>query len=103
MDSPEPELSSTQGYSFKTMKLNSFVLLLVVTSSYLVLECGTTKGPDSSKDKIKFIQLFGAVWRGILLGEEAFKEGAQHLNHALLRNWNNLLKSIMGELKTYEV
>lgn len=61
--------------------------------SYLVLEHGPTKGPDSSKDKVKLIKLLGTVRRCVVLCQEAFQEVTQHLNHALLRNRNNLLKS----------
>lgn len=60
--------------------------------SYLVLKHWSTKSPDSSKDKVKFIELFGTVGRCVFLCQEAFQEVAQHLNHTLLRNGNNLLK-----------
>lgn len=68
-------------------------MLLWHLPSYLVLKHGATKGPDSSKDKIKFIKLLGTVGRGVLLRQQAFQEVTQRLNHALLRNGNDLLKS----------
>lgn len=68
--------------------------------SYLILKHGSPKGPHSSKDKVKLIKLLGTVGRGVLLRQEAFQEVAQHLNHALLRNGNNLLKSEGWKLKT---
>lgn len=68
--------------------------------SHLVLEQGATKGPDSSKDKVQFINLLGTVRRGVVLCQEAFQEVTQHLNHALLRNGNNPLKSDGWEWKT---
>lgn len=68
--------------------------------SYLVLEHGATKGPDRSKDKVKFIKLLGTVRRRVVLCQEAFQEVTQHLNHALLRNGDNLLKSEGWKWKT---
>jgi len=71
--------------------------------SYLVLKHWSTKGPDGSKDKVKFIKLLGTVRRCVLLRQEAFEEVAQHLNHTLLRNGNNLLKSKGWKLKAWEI
>lgn len=63
-------------------------------SSYLILDHCSTKSPDGSKHKIKLIGFLGAVCRDVLLGQEAFEKVAQHLNHALLWDWNYLLKSV---------
>lgn len=71
--------------------------------SYLVLKHRSTKGPDGSKDKVKFIKLLGTVGRRVLLRQEAFEEVAQHLNHTLLRNGNNLLKPKGWKLKAQEI
>lgn len=64
--------------------------------SYLILDHGTAKCPDGSKHKIEFIDFLGAVCRDSLLCQEALKEVAQHLDHALLWDWDYLLKSAEG-------
>lgn len=61
--------------------------------AYLILESTASKGPDSSKHKVQLVQLFGAVWWGVLGCEEAVKQVAQHLNVTHLHNWRDLLEA----------
>lgn len=61
-------------------------------TQYLVLEHGSPKGPDSSKDKIELIKFLGTVWRGVFWSQQTLQQVAQHLDHTLLRDRDDLLK-----------
>lgn len=61
-------------------------------TQYLVLEHGSPKGPDSSKDKIELIKFFGTVWRGVFWSQQTLQQVAEHLDHTLLRDRDDLLK-----------
>lgn len=63
------------------------------TPSYLILDHCSAKSPDGSKHKIKLVGFLGAVCRDVLIGQQTLEKVAQHLNHALLWDWNYLLKS----------
>lgn len=39
-------------------------------TQYLVLEHGSPKGPDRSKDKVELIKFLGAVWRGVFWSQQ---------------------------------
>lgn len=81
---------------FATVDLNVGVNLK--TTFYLILDHCSTKSPDGSKYKIKFIDFLGAVCRDVLRGQETLKKVAQHLYHALFWDWNYLLKSAKRDL-----
>ena len=59
----------------------------------------STKSPDGSKHKVKLVGVFGAVCGDVLLGQQTLKKVAQHLNCALLWDWNYLLKSEEREIQ----
>lgn len=61
--------------------------------SHLILEHGPTEGPNSCKDKVELIEILMAVWRSVFWDEKTLQEVTQHLDHALLRYRNDLLKS----------
>lgn len=61
-------------------------------TQYLVLEHGSPKGPDGSKDKIELIKFLGTVWRGVFWSQQTLQQVAQHLDHTLLRDGDDLLK-----------
>lgn len=45
----------------------------------MILEQSPSEGPDASKDKVDFVKLSGGVGRGVVLGQQAFQQGAQRL------------------------
>ncbi len=61
-------------------------------TQYLVLEHGSPKGPDRSKDKIELIKFLRTVWRGVFWSQQTLQQVAQHLDHTLLRDRDDLLK-----------
>lgn len=61
-------------------------------AQYLVLEHGSPEGPDRSEDKIELIKFLGRVWRGVFGSQQTLQQVAQHLDHTLLRDGNDLLK-----------
>ena len=48
------------------------------------MEKGTTESPNGGEDEVEFVQVLGAVGRGVLGGEDHFQQVAQHLDHRLL-------------------
>lgn len=61
-------------------------------TQYLVLEHGSPKGPDRSKDKVELIKFLGTVRRGVFWSQQTLQQEAQHLDHALFRDGDDLLK-----------
>lgn len=61
-------------------------------TQYLVLEHGSPKGPDCSKNKIELIKFLGTVWWGVFWSQQALQQVAQHLDHTLLRDGDDLFK-----------
>lgn len=61
-------------------------------ASYLVLEHGGPKGPDRSKDKVELIEFLGTVRRGVFWSQETLQQVAEHLDHALLSDGDDLFK-----------
>ena len=61
-------------------------------TQYLVLEHGSPKGPDCSKDKVELIKFLGTVRRGVFWSQQTLQQEAQHLDHALFRDGDDLLK-----------
>lgn len=45
----------------------------------MILEQGPSEGPDTGEDKVDLIKLSGRVGRGVVLGQQAFQQGAQRL------------------------
>lgn len=58
----------------------------------LILEQGSSKGPDGGEGEVEFIEFLRAIWRRVLGGEQTLQKVTQHLDHALLRDGDDLLK-----------
>ena len=68
---------------------------------YLIFVHGATKCPYCCKYEVQFIPLFRAIRGSVLRSQQNFKQVAQSLDHALLRNWSNLLESVLEGLQTW--
>ena len=58
----------------------------------LILEHGTSEGPDSCKYKVQFVQLFVAVRGRVLWNEQSFQQITQHLDHRDVHDGCDLLE-----------
>lgn len=94
------ELKKQRGSGSKNTHVESWLKLCCeggsdnsYIKSHLILEHGPTEGPNSCKDKVELIEILMAVWRSVFWDEKTLQEVTQHLDHALLRYRNDLLKS----------
>ena len=61
--------------------------------THLILEETAAKRPYNAEDKVELVQLLGAVWWGVLRGQHAFQEVAQHLQVRDVGDGSDLLEA----------
>ena len=64
--------------------INNAPLYIEMVLNYFILEEESSKCPNSSKDKVEFVDILSCVWWCVLWGQQGLQKVAQSLDHTHL-------------------